>query len=102
MYNGPTRCRPWPARAGPCRHAAGRIGPRAAPDRASTVPGPRPRPMARSVGHFVGPRATWATLHRATAQPGTNIFSDFDFSHNVTSNIVKNLMFSQSKNSTQI
>jgi hypothetical protein len=55
MYNGPARYRPWPSRAGLCWYSAGRIAPRDAPDRASTVPGARPRPVARSVGHFVGP-----------------------------------------------
>jgi hypothetical protein len=63
MYNGLARCRPWPARAGLCRHVADCVGPQAAP----------------GVGHFVGPRGTRATLHRATTQPGTNIFTIFVF-----------------------
>jgi hypothetical protein len=55
---GPAR--PWPARAGPCQPVAGRAGPRAAPGRTTPGYGPRPRPMARSVGHFDGPRASRA------------------------------------------
>jgi hypothetical protein len=70
MANGPAR----PARGPLGPNRAARCGPRRATGRSGrTTPGygPRPRPMARSVGHFDGPRATRIAFSpgRATGPP---------------------------------
>jgi hypothetical protein len=70
MANGPAR----PACGLLGRTGLARCGPRRATGRSGrTTPGygPRPRPMARSVGHFDGPRATRAAFSpgRATSPP---------------------------------
>jgi hypothetical protein len=57
--------RPWPARVGSGRPAMGRYGPHGSTTYGLVL---RPRPMARSTGHFIGPQITRAAFDRAMGQ----------------------------------